>query len=59
MRLPNHSLFSTVFCATALRLASETAHASKGPLMLPSSDLAMGTTPLHAPSGVRLATDCL
>jgi len=45
MNLPPNRLFSTVFCATALAaiLASAPAHAQKGPFMLSSPDLAMGT----------------
>lgn len=45
MRLPTNSLFCTVFFATALSLslAAVPAHAQKGPFMLSSPDLAMGT----------------
>ncbi|MCW2311030.1 YbhB/YbcL family Raf kinase inhibitor-like protein [Rhodoferax antarcticus] len=43
--MPPNRLFSTVFCATALSLslAGGAAHAQKGPFMLSSPDLAMGT----------------
>ena len=45
MRLPSNRLFSTALCATALSLSltAGPAQAQKGPFMLSSPDLAMGT----------------